>query len=72
MIGTKLAHYENHVAPGFRRHGRRVSARDSKLGRSVAVKFLPDKLCSHWLSPRMRIAFSIATRPVPTVSSFLF
>ncbi len=32
MIGTKLAHYENHVAPGFRRHGRRVSGQGLEAG----------------------------------------
>src|SRR5215510_6496326 len=42
MIGTKLAHYEitNHIGSGGM--GDVYQATDSKLGRSVAIKFLPE------------------------------
>ena len=42
MIGTKLAHYEitKHLGSGWM--GDVYQATDSKLGRSVAIKFLPE------------------------------
>jgi serine/threonine-protein kinase len=42
MIGTKLAHYEitSHLGSGG--IGEVYEATDTKLGRSVAIKFLPD------------------------------
>src|SRR5215470_12318471 len=42
MIGTKLAHYEITSHLGTRGMGEVYQATDSKLGRSVAIKFLPE------------------------------
>ena len=41
MIGTRLAHYDI-TPPRHGRHGRGLSGRRHELGRTVAIKFLPE------------------------------
>ena len=44
MIGTRLAHYEITAHLGSGGMGDVYQATDSKLGRSVAIKLLPEAL----------------------------
>jgi serine/threonine protein kinase len=46
MIGTRLAHYEITAHLGSGGMGEVYRATDSKLGRNVAIKILPDAFAS--------------------------
>ena len=53
MIGSKLAHYEITMHIGSGGMGDVYQATDTKLGRSVAIKFLPEAF-SHDAEPFAR------------------
>ena len=68
MIGTKLAHYEITTHIGSGGMGDVYPASDTKLGRSVAIKFLPEAF-SH---DTERVArFQREARNLPFVSCIL-
>jgi len=61
MIGTKLAHYEITSHIGLGGMGDVFQGTDTKLGRSVAIKFLPEAF-SHDAEPVVRFQFSLLSR----------
>jgi len=56
MIGTKLTHYEitGHLGTGGM--GEVYPASDSKLGRNVAIKLLPEAFTHDHLVPQRSVA----------------
>src|SRR5262245_7875650 len=71
MVGDRLAHFQitSHLGSGGM--GRVYKATDSKLGRSVAIKLLPEEFShdSHWLARLEREARVLASLNHPGIAA---